>query len=428
MDRTGIEVRGTDTAVHGTRQGTRATVPFQRYLALFNGGDEPDPNEVLTAALPTSVRRRAGAFFTNPQLANALVHPFARDLCGDVKVVDPTCGAGDLLLAAARHFKKARDPERRVEEWEQRVVGRDLFEEFVLSARLRMYRAALPRPDAAPFAERFRGIQRGCSLTNTDVYEGASHVLLNPPYTLVRAPDDCEWRTGRVSAAAVFMERVVKHSEPGTRVGAILPDVLRSGSHYEKWRAMVGRLLNIDHVEIVGRFARWADVDVFLLHGAVRRSSSTSSWPSSKRRTDVLSLYCSVAVGPLVHYRAPATGPWRPYLTVDHARPWETISSHRLGKRRFEGRVFRPPFVVVRRTSRAGDADRMVATIITGTRSVAVENHLLVIVPFDRTESGCKTIVDRLRDPRTTRWLNKRIRCRHLTVGAVEDLPWWGQQ
>jgi hypothetical protein len=33
--------------------------------------------------------------------------------------------------------------------------------------------------------------------------------------------------------------------------------------------------------------------------------------------------------------------------------------------------------------------------------------------------------VARLKDPRTTTWLNERIRCRHLTVGAVRDLPWW---
>ena len=429
MDRGEPDVRGTDTAVHGTTQNIRATAPFQRYLASLRGSSELDPNDALTAALPSSVRRKAGAFFTSAGLADALVEPFAIDFKGDVRVVDPTCGAGDLLLAAARQFKHANDRESRLDEWERKIFGRDLFEEFVLSARLRMYRAAQPDLCVPDLQQLFPGIRRGCSLKSVDAYESASHVLLNPPYTLVRAPSDCEWRTGRVSSAALFMESVVKNCEAGTRIGAVLPDVLRSGSGYEKWRTMLSRLLEIEQVQIVGRFARWADVDVFLLHGVVRKAAGKleTSWPLTKQSADTIAQHATISVGPVVDYRSPRQGPWQAYLTVDNAPPWGATKSTDLSCRRFQGRTFQPPFVVVRRTSRAGDAHRMVGTLVTGGRRVAVENHLLVLRPMLRTVSACEALITRLKDPRTTAWLNERIRCRHLTVGSVNELPWWGQ-
>src|SRR5262245_50918354 len=121
MDRGDGIVRGTDTSVHGARSSVYAPVSFQRYLASVKDSDNLDPNEALTAALSSRVRRKAGAFFTSPQVADALVAPFAGDLKGDAMVVDPTCGAGDLLLAAARYLKAAKDPQRRLEDWQRRI-------------------------------------------------------------------------------------------------------------------------------------------------------------------------------------------------------------------------------------------------------------------------------------------------------------------
>jgi hypothetical protein len=36
----------------------------------------------------------------------------------------------------------------------------------------------------------------------------------------------------------------------------------------------------------------------------------------------------------------------------------------------------------------------------------------------------CEKLVQVLRRESTTEWLNERIRCRHLTVSAVADIPW----
>lgn len=429
MDRGESQVRGTDTTVHGTSRMVRATAPFQRYLESMRETVGVDPNDALTASLPTRVRRQAGAFFTSAALADTLVEPFKEELRAGARVVDPTCGAGDLLLAAARCFKVRRDPERRIEDWEKRIFGRDLFEEFVLSARLRMFRAAQPNVEVPDLQGLFPGIKRGNSLEDVDAYNNATHILLNPPYTLVRAPSDCEWRTGRVSAAALFTEIVLKSAEPTTRIGAVLPDVLRSGSGYAKWRAMLGRIIDIKRVQVVGRFARWADVDVFVLHGVVRsqlgQRDAKTSWPSPKPSDDTLDMHAAINVGSVVDYRSPRRGPWCAYLTVDNAAPWRTVSTEHLPHRRFAGRVIKPPFVVVRRTSRAGDSHRMVGTIVTGSRNVAVENHLIVIRPNVAAAANCEALLRRLKDSRTTEWLDERIRLRHLTVEAVSEMPWW---
>jgi len=38
---------------------------------------------------------------------------------------------------------------------------------------------------------------------------------------------------------------------------------------------------------------------------------------------------------------------------------------------------------------------------------------------------ACRELLRSLKDERTTHWLDERIRCRHLTVAALDELPWW---
>lgn len=431
MDRGSDAIRGTDTSTQPNPTGGSLGL-FQRYVDKLKRLCEfdPDPNEALRELIPLKVRRRAGAFFTTTGLADTLVQPFSSELRATPTVLDPTCGAGDLLIASARHFKSFEDLDRRLEEWSQRVHGRDLCEEFVLAARVRMYLAATKSSTRMPsLKELFPHVRSGCSLSTTEMYAAASHIVLNPPFTLVAAPDACEWRSGRVSAAALFLELAAKHGSPGTRIAAVLPDVLRSGSGYEKWRAMVERHLQIESVTLAGRFARWADVDVFLLHAVVRQPTEgrrKGKWVPTRVADDTVGERFTVSVGPLVDYRSPKQGERRPYLTVDGAPSWVTISSHRLKRhRRFSGTTFKPPFVLVRRTSRFGDKHRAVATIVTGQRLIAVENHLMVLVPHDGSLVSCNELLQVLRNKKTTRWLDARIRCRHLTVSALRAVPWW---
>ena len=54
---------------------------------------------------------------------------------------------------------------------------------------------------------------------------------------------------------------------------------------------------------------------------------------------------------------------------------------------------------------------------------MAVENHLLVALPKDGTLGSCKMLLRELQKDATNAWFNSESRCRHLTVGAVKELP-----
>jgi hypothetical protein len=66
---------------------------------------------------------------------------------------------------------------------------------------------------------------------------------------------------------------------------------------------------------------------------------------------------------------------------------------------------------------------RAVATLVRGEGTVAIENHLIVLLPKDGRLKTCAKLLDSLKHENTTKWLNERIRCRHLTVSALSQLP-----
>ena len=122
------------------------------------------------------------------------------------------------------------------------------------------------------------------------------------------------------------------------------------------------------------------------------------------------------------HRLKPAEGPVSPYLHAKHVPHW---GEYRAGLETvaFAGRRFSPPFVVIRRTSSPTDQFRALGTLILGDQPVAVENHLLVCLPRFGGLEECRRLLAHLRAPRINRFLNSRIRCRHLTVGVVREIP-----
>ena len=125
-------------------------------------------------------------------------------------------------------------------------------------------------------------------------------------------------------------------------------------------------------------------------------------------------------------HRDPHSGQPCAYLEARLAPPWDSIRVDENSQgRRYAGTTYKPPFVVVRRTSSPSEKYRATATIVLGNRQVAVENHLIILVPKNETVTECIELVKRLKHTKTNNWLNERIRCRHLTVSALRDLPWW---
>jgi hypothetical protein len=412
----------------GTRQ-ERAT--GDAVAAALDG----QPNRELRRLAPIELLRDAGAFFSGATLSERLVAPILPTLSATSVICDPACGAGDLLLAALKLLPIEQSGQETIDTWSRHLIGRDVYERFVEATKIRIVLAAMYR--GTVFADwnlseqmkKLSGISRGSALVDQFAIESATHVLLNPPFSRASLPLECEWGQGSASQAAIFLEACVTQSRSGAHLLAILPDVLRSGSRYARWRRKIERYATIEHIGLHGQFDLRTDVHVFLLH--LKKKNGQIGSHSSAERVGVPRPSCrkikdlgTVHVGPVVPHRDPNTGPWRKFICARTAEPWSNVRTIH-SSRRYAGRVFTGPFVVVRRTSRPGDAHRALATIVDVRDPVAVENHLLVIMPRDRTLKNCRRIVKVLQDSRTTEWLDNRIRCRHLTVPSLEAIPEW---
>ncbi|MBI3920227.1 MAG: N-6 DNA methylase [Armatimonadetes bacterium] len=393
-----------------------------------------EPAEQLRCLVSLDQLRKSGAFFTGSSLARRAVKLLAGSLTEHSIVLDPACGAGDLLIAVASHLPTKQSLPETLACWGRQIVARDLHIEFTGAARIRLAFAALLQGDFANNAElpqledAFPLVGSGCGLADEQAIRMATHIVVNPPFTLTDAPKECLWASGKVSAAAIFLEACVLKSKPGTRIAAILPDVLRSGTRYRKWREAIAARTRLNRIQVCGQFDRWADVDVFILDVETTNTSDTTetnSWYQPSTRTvECVKNRFDVSVGPVVSYRDAHTGIEHPFVCARALPRWSTVRIIS-NTRRYSGRVLEPPFVVVRRTSRLGDAHRAIGTIVQTRTPVAVENHLLVLVPKDGTLRSCRDLLGVLQDEKTTRWLNQRIRCRHLTVSALAELPWW---
>lgn len=376
------------------------------------------------------IRRKHGAYFTGTRLSKCLVK---KCTCFDANCIfyDPTVGMGDLLIAAAKNLPLARTLHGTLLQWGQQLTGTDLHPEFIAGAQTRLMLLARQRhqsfdvlPD--PPAKFFPNIRIADGLVEKKAFERATTLLLNPPFGLVKAPKACGWAGGRVSEAATFVITALERSRAGTELLAILPEVLRSGAFSEQWRNRVGELAEVHLVKPYGIFDETADIDVFLLR-LIRRSEKEQArkkkWPIARvTKSTTVADHFGVHVGRVVPHRDKKTGPEHPYIHPRCVPTWEVMKTFS-EKRKHNGLVYNAPFVAIRRTSRPGHPYRATATVIAGARPVAVENHLIVCEPKDGKLATCKKLMQHLQSETVNHFLNARIRCRHLTVGVVEAIP-----
>lgn len=378
---------------------------------LLNGAAE----EAVRAVKSRDWRRTNGVYFTPQGIADQLVSTL--NLSSERAVVlDPAAGAGDLLLATLRSTRFTSLTLRAVE------LQPDLA--ALCDARLELAAALAAGVDIQ--AETV--VADGLSATGSA--DGVTHIVMNPPFTTGPSCDR-PWGSGRGSHAADFVWHYANLAAPGVDIAALLPDVLRSGSRYERWRRGIDGLLDVREVKPLGRFSREADVDVFLLRARRRAAepaaaSSGSWWLSSagshRHGSQRIRDFFSVRVGAVVDYRSPRTGAWRPFLRASDLQGLTTRDTP-LPKRRFSGWVAHSPFVAVPRTSSFGEAPRARAVVVPRGGPYAVENHVLVLSPNDGQVETCMQLASLLRSDVATDWLDQRIRCRHLTKGAIAEMP-----
>jgi hypothetical protein len=394
-------------------------------LAALNG----QPAIELRRAVSLAKRREAGAFFTPPHVVATVRSRLRGTLSHTSVILDPACGAGDLLLAAALELPPESSLDARIRSWGRRLQGLDLHSEFIDAARARILILARslssdsPSPADSP-ASLLNGLRVGSGLEEGH-YPAATHIVMNPPFGQVPAPLDLPWATGMINRAALFIWTAITGMRPSARLVAVIPDVLRSGTRYRRFRSAIRACGDLSFPVVHDRFDEATDVHTALLD-FVRRSQPAVGLSSevASQRAIVGDLF-AVKVGPLVPFRhTDGDVPRLPYLHPGNCPRWGTLDSVS-ETRAFSGTTFAAPFVVVRRTSRPEDRYRAVPTLIAnGPQTFAIENHLLVAIPRDKSLSRCKQLVALLRRPASSLWLNETIRCRHLTVAAVAGIPW----
>lgn len=374
--------------------------------------------EELRRLVDKQTRRQYGAFFTCTEVAYQLILDSKISFNDGSKIYDPAVGAGNLLIAAYKTIcKKGK---------EVTLLGTDLHKEFVNAAELRL----------DILQQLNRGQKRICSPTvklavadglfENSYYEQATHILTNPPFNLVKSDKTVTWAHGKISAAAMFIDRIIRYTKPGTIVVAILPEVLRSGSRYEKWRRMVEQHCAIAAITLLGQFDKHTDIDVFSVVLTKRdkqlESVDNLVWKEHSTAWRTIKDLFDVSVGNVVDNRDPEEGTLRPFIVSRGLTGWQTIAAI-TRSRRFAGKPISSPFVVIKRTSRMGDPRRAVATIVNSEAPVYVDNHLIVVQPKSGSLRDCQFLLQKLNSVETDNWIDQQIRCRHLTVKVVKEIP-----
>jgi hypothetical protein len=397
-----------------------------KYEYALNGG----PSKELRRVISIELQRKYGAFFTGTVLSNRLLNEV--ELSKKQKIIyDPSCGMGDLLLAVARKLPLKKTIKQTISNWGERLSGTDIHPEFIEGTKARLIMLARKRHmnnciDSLDWNKSFPNIQVSDGLLEKEAYMRASIILMNPPFGKVIAPLECDWATGQISESAKFIINAIENSDSGTEIVAILPDVLRSGTSYQRWRNKVSDLARIQFIESFGLFDKTADVDIFILKLIKREKQgikTTNRWPEFEQEIGTtIDDFFDVNVGRVVPHRDIKSGINYKYIHPRCVPTW-SIMYEFTETRKHKGQPFIPPFVVIRRTSRPGDLYRANATVISGKNPIAVENHFIVCRPKDGKLNTCIKLMHKLKNEHVNQYLNQRIRCRHLTVSAVTMIP-----
>lgn len=398
--------------------------------SLINGANA----KAISKYLDSSFRKNLGIFFTNEHLAEKVAKKLKNDLQQGKSICDPACGAGDLFLACIKYMPQKETTAETLSYWSGQIFGQDLTTDFVRSAQARLILSSIYLSSSKKKKilvtnkkKLFRNITINDFFNDSSIIQKADCIVTNPPYGNVDLTGKVNWANGKGQLSALFLDQIIHASKDGQRVVAILPDVLRSGSRYRKWRAFINSNATNLNTESYGKFNNEADVDVFILDFIVSKNcfseklTTFDTQGNNKNITHKMSDFFNISVGPVVPHRHEQIGTFSPYLDTSTAKLWIEVTPK--NKKKYKCTLKKPPFIALRRTSSPGDKPRLKVSIIKGTERVAVENHLIVMEPKDGKLKTCRRFMRTARKFEANDWINQKIRCRHLTVSVIREMP-----
>lgn len=371
--------------------------------------------------------KNAGTFFTGQALSTRLISGIKSTINKKSLILDPTCGTGNLLIEASRQLEIKKSLKETLTKWGKQLAGYDINSSFVDATKLRIILEAISRgaikdcsiDEAIPLLDKIQ-TKDTLKITKKEL-KNVTHIIMNPPFANWKLDNQDYFSNGTINAASVILIHYIRGMPEGCYINAILPDVIRSGSRYMKARFFCSENIAAK-CSIWGRFNKKTNVDVFILSGKKVRENNVIQWHKEANKESSLSSRYLIRVGPLVSYRDKEEGPLVPYLHQKNS-PQGKVITRISEKRKFKGKLYTPPFVVIKRTSSPKDNPRASSTLILGKKPIAVENHMIIIKPLSECLDECLRIIYILEKKSTTDFLNDRIRLRHLTVKALGEIP-----
>jgi type I restriction enzyme M protein len=242
-------------------------VDRQLSLLDLSSGSLDLVSDVYQCFRGSDARGQEGQFFTPPTAIDTLVS-LVNPRPGE-RVIDPACGAGGFLVAAARHLIKQGVSAAEVS---KSLFGVDKDDYLAWLARVRLSLFTLHTSQIAA-ADSLTWKQKGASAGFMKCYEREAYdvVLANPPFgaRIVAAGESVRrtfrlahrWipdQTGRLVPShtlaptsppqVLFLERCIDLVRPGGRLGIVVPESLISGKGY---RHVVQYMLESTAVEAV---------------------------------------------------------------------------------------------------------------------------------------------------------------------------------
>ena len=283
---------------------------FQNYYSQIGGILDGQPSRFLRESISINTLKENGIFFTGHMLAKKLIQPISKSIIYGNTILDPACGTGDLLLACAEHLPIYKEFEITIDYWGKKLFGYDIYNQFIETTKLRLLLLAIKKGLKIPkkiidSSQYFPNIKIKNFLEKNIVPQGIKTIVLNPPYTCSVIANPCSWGQGKISNAALFIEKCVKEFETGTRIVALLPDVLRTGSRYAKWRKTISTFSIQRKTNIIGKFDALTDIDVFKLDIQIKYNNrAIDNWHAdlNNYKNKVVSDFFKVRVGAVVPF------------------------------------------------------------------------------------------------------------------------------
>jgi len=100
---------------------------------------------VLRQCLSIQEMREAGSFFTGQTLATEAVDTLQYPISADSVVLDPNCGAGNLLIECSRKLKLEPTLSETLKLWGRILRGYDIHAHFIEATKIRLAIEAVNR-------------------------------------------------------------------------------------------------------------------------------------------------------------------------------------------------------------------------------------------------------------------------------------------